>query len=193
MPIAISPAQFFIFVIVFIVIWGIYQIYTLKDKIHCTFIRKDRTSITKLAKVKADRIDFDNKWYNLDIKRTTLKMVWVGFIFPTWVRCLIFRFDSNMPLDPADWSNDYDKPEDRKALNRSENIQSLMVNNKNSFIRGGSGKKSMLEQWIPLLTIVGFIALGYMLYQSQQKTDMLGQAINTVQSQLLEVMKNLPQ
>jgi hypothetical protein len=186
----LSPTQLIIAVIVIFLAYGIFQVYTLKDKVHCTFIRKDRTTLTKLAKVNQGRVIFDNGYYYIDIKRTTLKMVWMGFI-PTWIRCLIFWSGSSKPLDPANnWNASYDDPQERKALNRNESIMSLM-NKQNTVIAGKAAKKGMLESLMPIIMIGGFLIVGYLVYQMKQNQDLLGAQSNVLQQQLLDLMKAL--
>jgi hypothetical protein len=176
--------------IIIFLVYGVYQVYTLKDKVHCTFIRKDRTTITKLVKVSQNRVEFDKGWYYIDIKRTTLKMVWMGFI-PTWIRCLIYWSGSNKPLDPANnWNASYDDPQERKALNRTESIQSLM-NKQQTVIVGKGAKKGMLENLMPIIMIGGFLIVGYLVYTMKQNQDLLGAQSNILQQQLLDLMKAL--
>lgn len=189
---SLSTGQVLIGFLVIILAYGIYSVYTLKDKIHCTFIREDKTIVTKFAKVKMQKIDWENKWYNLDPKRTVLKLVWMGII-PTYVRCLIFKWDSNMPLDPTTWSNDYDNPADRKALDRSENLKSLLINTKTSVGMKSNQKKGMLEGLVPIIVIGGFLICGYMLWRMMQAQESLGTQYNVVQQQLLDLMKALGQ
>jgi len=147
---ALSTSQLIIGFIVIIVIYGIFQIYTLKDKLQCTFIRKDRTEITKLVKMNQGRVIFDNAFYNIVPNRTILKMMWI-FIFPTWIRCSIWKWDSNMPIDPTTWSNDYDNPADRKALDKTEDLMALQKTQETSLIKGGGGKKSFCNSSILIL------------------------------------------
>ena len=186
---ALSTSQMFIILIVGFIVYSIYKTWKLKDYIYCTFIRQDRTEINKYAKISQGKIEFDNGFYNLDVKRTTLKLVWNGII-PTWVRCLKFKFDSNKPIDPTTWNNTYDKPEDRKALNRTEAIQSLMTK-QNTILSAKAGKKSMLEGLMPVILIGGLLILGYMVYQQQAKTDMLGMSINVLQEQNIKLQKSI--
>ena len=186
---AMSTSQILIMFIVIVLVYGVYTVYTLKDKIHCTFIGEDKTTFTKFAKMKSNRIEWRGGWYNLDITRTTLKLVWVGVI-PTWVRCLIYKFDSNKPLDPTTWNNGYDRPEDRKALNRSEAIQSLMAK-QNTVLSVKGGKKGMLEGMMPVLMIAGFLIVGYIVYTLMGKIDLLGTQNNIIQQQMLDIMHAL--
>ncbi len=187
---SLSTGQVLIGFLVIILAYGIYSVYTLKDKIHCTFIREDKTIVAKFAKVKMQKIDWENKWYNLDPKRTVLKLVWMGII-PTYVRCLIFKWDSNMPLDPTTWSNAYDNPADRKALDRTENLRSLLINTKTSVGMKSNQKKGMLEGLVPIILICGFLILGYFGYQSIKKLDLIGIGQNVIQEQNIQLQKDL--
>lgn len=179
---ALSSSQLILGCVIIFIGFSIYQIYSLKDKIHCTFIKEDRTTIERIVKAKAGRIVFDGGWYKLDINRTTQKLKWIG-IFPTWMRCLIYRFDSPVPLDPADWHNDF-KPEDRKALDRSDDIRALVEKSSGFNVKGGSNKKTFLESITPILTIAGFLILGYLIWKMQGNIDMLGNGQNYIESQL---------
>jgi len=183
----ISTTQMIIGIIVFFLAYSIFNTWQMKDKIKCTFIKQDGTEEDKYAKISQNRIDFSGRWFNLNSNRVILKLVWIGVI-PTWVRCLKYKFDSNMPLDPRTWNNTYDNPADRKALNRAEAIQSLMTKQK-TLLGASAGKKSFLESLMPIITIGGFIILGYVVYSIMQKQDQIGLAQNVIQEMLLKMQK----
>jgi hypothetical protein len=175
-------------VVAFVVIfYASYSAHKLKDQIWCTFRRRDKTRIEKWGKVKYGRIEFDGGWYYLNTKRTTIKMVTSGIhqIMPIWVRCLDFRFDSNQPLDPDNFNADYDNPNDRKALDKSEDLTALMVSQANSL--GGNKKQGLLEKIFPIIVIAGFCILGYFVYSTMQKTDAVGYGMNVIQTQLEQI------
>ena len=186
---ALSNSQLIIGVIVIFIGYSIFQVWSLKDKVYCTFIRRDTTEINKYEKIKSAKITFDNAYYNIVPDRVTLKLVWCGII-PTWVKCLKFKWDSNMPINPKDWNNTYDKPEDRKALNRTEAIQSLN-RKQEGILTGKGGKQGMLEKLMPVLVIAGFLILGWITYQLMGKVDQTGLAMNTIQQQLLDLKKSM--
>lgn len=186
---SLSTSQAFIVMAVFFIVYSIYSTWKLKDEVYCTFIRQDRTEINKYAKINQRKVDFDGAWYNIVPNRVTLKMVWKGIV-PTWVKCLKFKWDSNMPLDPTTWNNTYDNPTDRKALNRSEAIQSLMTK-QNTLLGAKGGKKTMLESLMPIIIIAGFLIMGYMVWKMQGQNDQLGFAMNTLQSQFVDLQKAL--
>jgi hypothetical protein len=186
---SINPTQMFLVILVFFIGYSIFQTWSLKDKVYCTFRRKDKVLISKVVKLKQGRVSFENGWYDLDSGRTTLRLVWQGII-PTWVRCLDFRCNSRYALDPDDFKNDADNPNDRAALDMTDDLRALFETQKTSLSKG-SGKKSLLEGLMPILTIGGFIILGYLVYQQGAKMDMLGTQGNVTQQQIVDLMRAL--
>jgi hypothetical protein len=176
--------------LIIIVFYASYSAHKLKDQIWCTFRRKDKTRIEKWGKVKFGRIEFDGGWYYLNTKRTTIKMVTSGIhqIIPIWVRCLDFKYDSNQPLDPDTFNADYDNPNDRKALDKSEDLSALMTSQAHSL--AGKQKQGLFDKLFPIIVIAGFCILGYFVYSNMQKTDAVGYGMNVVQTQL-EQLKSL--
>lgn len=187
---ALSTMQVFIIMGLIVLGFSIYQAMGLQNKISCTFIRKDRTEIHKFAKVTQGRVDFDNAYYNIVPDRVTLKRVWCGII-PTYVKCAKWKWDSNMPIDPATWNNDYDNPADRKALDKTEDLRALLETQKSALVGKSGGKKSMLENLMPIIMIGGLVIIGYFVYTMKNNQDMLGMQSNVIQQQMLDIMKAL--
>jgi hypothetical protein len=177
--------------IIVIMVFGLAMLsaYDKKDKIYCTFRRRDKTLVEKWAKSSRGLIDFEGGWYRVIPKRCML-MFWNkgihGFI-PIWVRRLDYRYDSNMPIDPETFNAAYDNPADQKALDRTEDLTSLLRTQERVI---GKQKQSGLSGWLPIIVILGFIVVGYMVYMQQQKTDMLGQAINVLQEMMMKAGLN---
>lgn len=188
---AISTMQMFIIMGLIVLSFSIYQAMGLQNKISCTFIRKDRTEIHKFAKVTQGRVDFDNAYYNIVPDRVTLKRVWCGII-PTYVKCAKWKWDSNMPIDPATWNNDYDNPADRKALDKTEDLRALLETQKSALAGKSGGKKSLLESLTPILMIGGLIIIGYLVYRQQSLIDRVGYGQNAIQEMLMKIQQNLP-
>ena len=187
---AIGNLQVLIVFALIIIGISYYKTWKLKDSIYCTFRRKDKTQISKFAKINQGRIDFDGGWYILDIKCTTLKFVMVNQIIPTWVRCLDYHDGAAHPLNPETFSASYDSPQERKALDRTQSIQSLMTKQNNmKFLSGASGKKGMLESLLPILTIAGFLILGYLVWKMQANIDLIGNGQNFMEGQLDQLLK----
>jgi len=160
--------------------------YRLKNQIWCTFRRRDRTKIEKFAKQGQNRIEFDGGWYHVRPERTTLIMWTKGIhaIVPTWVRSLDYRHDSALPLDPNTFSNTWETPEARKNLNKQEDISAFFQGNRTALV--GKTKQGMLERLVPILTIAGFLIVGYMLWRQQGQIDQVGFGINTIQKMIMD-------
>ncbi len=186
---ALTAPQFLIFFVVIIIGYGIYSVYMLKDKVHCTFRTRDKTVLHKTVKINAGKIVFCGAWYDLDVKRTTLRLIWQGII-PTWVRCLDYRWNSRYPLDPETFTNTADNPEDRAALDKTDDLKALMETQKSSLVKG-TQKKGMLESLMPIILIAGFLIVGYLVYQLQGNVTQIGIQGNVTQQQLIDLQKTV--
>lgn len=181
---AINIQVFFVIIIIAIFGMTVYSAYDKKDKIWCQFIRRDRTKMEMWVKTTQGRIKYGGGYYYVVTRRVTL-MLWtkgIHAVIPIWVRSLNFRYDSSMPLDPATGEYGWETPEARANLDKTEDIRAL---NEGNVKAQGKQKQSVLSGWMPIITIIGFLIIGYMLYTQQQKTDMLGQAINVLQQMLM--------
>jgi hypothetical protein len=187
---SLSTTQIIIVFLVLILGYGIFSVYMLKDKVYCTFRRKDRVVINKVVNIKSGRVVFSNCWYDLDPRRTTQKIVWMGII-PTWVRCLDFREDSRYPLDPETFNNDADSPSDRAALDMTDDLRALLETQKIAMNQKGSGKKGMLESLMPIIMICGFLIIGYFVYKEQAMVNSIGMQGNVTQSQIQDLQKTI--
>lgn len=188
---SINPMLSTVIVLLFVIIYSSYSARSLKEKILCSFTRKDRTRILKWAKVNQGRIDFDGGWYDVEPSRTVQRL-WesgIHFIIPTWVRCSDYRFDSSRPLNPDTFENQY-SPELRKQLDISDGVKGLEQGNREALISNKSGRQNILQQYLPIIVLGGFVIIGWFLWQQQGKTDDVGFAINVVQQQLADLLKN---
>jgi hypothetical protein len=182
---ALNSTTLFIIFLIFLVAIASYQAHKSKNYTYCMFLRRDRSWKNKWVKAKAGRIEFDGGWYYFNPKRTFSKILDEGFpymIFPTKVDAVILRWDKPNALNPEDFSNDWETPEARKNMNKTEDIEALAKGNRQSL--GKPQKKGMLEGYMPIIMILGVVALGYMMYMLMGKIDMLGQAINVLQSMM---------
>ena len=174
--------QMFLYGIIIITALSIVRSYSLKDKIYCTYRRRDKTKIHKWAKaVNGYRIQFENGWYYVNIRRCVLEFKWVG-ILPIWIRTLDFRFDSTQALDPETFNNNWETPEARKALNKEEDIKALDTGTKKSLSPGKGG--ALGSGWMPYIIVGGFVVVGWFLYQLMGKVDALGFAVNVLQQMM---------
>lgn len=187
--ISLSTPQIFLIMVFIFIGLSFFQALKAQNKIYCTFIKRDGTEISKYAKLNQGRVEFENGYYNIIPNRITLKKVWFGVI-PTKVVCAKWKWDSNMPIDPTTWKNDYDKPEDRAALDKTEDLRALFETQKNT-LSTKSGKKSMLENLMPIIMIGGFLIVGYLVWKMNENVTSVGIQGNVTQQQLLDLMKAL--
>lgn len=173
-----------VILLLFVIVYASYSARSLRTKIWCSFRRLDRTKIEKFAKQNQRRVEFDNGWYYVNPRRTTL-MLWnkgIHALIPTWIRTSDYRHDSSQPLNPDTFENTWETPEARKALNKEEDIRAYSAGNVQAV---GKQKRTLLDNWLPIIFVIAVIIIGYMLYTLTQKTDMLGQAINVLQQMMM--------
>ena len=169
-----------------LIIFQTYSVYDANKKIWCVFRRADKTKVGKWAKHTQAVIDFDGGWYEVEPSRITTMIKWLPL--PTIVKSLDYTPFSTRAIDPISGDASM-SPETRKQLNVKDDIQALERGNENSL--GGRGmKQGMLQQYIPLITICGFIIVGWFIYQLMGKVDQLGLSGNVIQTQLGKIMQN---
>lgn len=189
--------QFIVVFAVAVVALASFTCYRSCDKIYCRFTRKDKTEIHKWIKAKkGDRVEFDNGWYTVITDCITLRKIasGVNMLFPMQVRCLNFSYKSTLPDDPKTGEPYIITAEMRKALEISDDVGALnkgsqSVYGKPSKIGGLFGGGLM-----PIILVVGIVAIGYFVFQLSGKVDALGLSYNTVQEmlmQLKEAVQNL--
>jgi hypothetical protein len=177
-----STQQFIIYIVVIGVIYASYCSYRAKNKVYCTFTRRDKTTGHKWIKAKnGERIEFDGGWYYVVMGCITTEALDSGFnmIFPTMVRRLDFTWKSSYPKDPATGEPLPETPEMRKNLNKREDIEALNKGTQQAF---GKGKIGLMGGGLlPIMLVIGLAASLYLIFQLMGKVDMLGQAINVLQ------------
>jgi preprotein translocase subunit SecG len=171
-----------------VILLQFYSVYNVRNKIWCTFRRVDRTKINKWAKNGQGRIEFDGGWYEVEPARVTLALKWEPL--PTWVRTLDFRHDSSRALDPDTFDNQY-TPEARKQLDKTDDIRALEQGNQQALSARG-GKQGLLERYMPFIVVIGFVVIGFFLYNLMQHQNQLGVGQNTIEVQLGQIMNKLP-
>lgn len=146
-----------------------YSIYTLKDKLLCTYRRPSNQKIEKFVKINERKVRFGGKeypivpscnspiWYT----RGVLGMLGLG----TWVMTADYTWYSDLPFDPKTGKPIIMSPEVRGAMNNEQ----LM----GSFGRGmekQAGKKQGLFSggYLGLLIIGGVVLAFFYLYSQQQ-------------------------
>lgn len=185
----VSPYMVLVIMVLFIAVYASYSARNLKDKILCTINRRDRTKIVAWAKQTQARIAIDGGWYDVDPSCTVLRL-WdsgIHYFFPTWIRCSDYRHDSSKPLNPDTFDNQY-TPEARKQLDITDGVRGFEQGNREALTAKGI-KQGILQQYLPLIVLVGFLIVGWLLWQQRSQTDRLGFAINVVQEQLGQLLQ----
>jgi hypothetical protein len=182
-----------IIILVFVVIYAAYSARSLTHRIYCSFRRRDNTVIYKWAKEDQSRIDFDGGWYDVE-PSSIVQRLWDGgihWVFPTWIRCLDFRFDSPRPLNPRTFNNQYN-PQERKQLDKTDDIRAYHKGSQQA-LQGKAGKQGFFERWLPIIVLIGFLAVGWMIHQQNTKLDMIGNGQNVIEQQMGELQNRINQ
>lgn len=175
-----------IFMLLLLIAWQTYSVLDANKKIWCVFRRVDRTKIGKWAKQYQGRIEFDNGWYQVESDRVTTVVKWLPL--PTICKSLDFTPNSTRAIDPSSGRSDL-SPEERKALDTSDDMRALKEGNQQT-LKGGTVKQGMLAQYMPIITIAGFVIIGYFIYTLMGRVDQLGFSGNVIQTQLAKIMQN---
>ncbi len=185
---SLSSILVFLLLLMFLVAYASYSLNKAKSHIYCMFIRWDGTWINKWAKPMQDRIDFDKGWYKLNPEMMISKVLDNGIhkLFPTKVDAQIFRFGNPDPLNPFKFEIASLTPEQRKALNKREDIEAYAQGNRTSL--QSKQRKGMLESLMPMITLAVFAVMGYMIYILNSRVDQIGFGQNVVQQMLQELL-----
>lgn len=162
----------------------VFELNKMKGRIFCRYFRADGTDIEKWVKAKQRRTEFDDGWYYVNNKRISMHVLDKGIfkLFPIRVPCLTYYWWSPQPIDPKTGEAGWETPEARKNLGKEEDIRALMVGTQKAV--GIQAKTSFLDRWLPYIMVIAIVIIGYMIYTLNSRIDMLGQAINVVQTML---------
>jgi hypothetical protein len=169
---------------VFLLAYQAYSTMSLKDKIFCTFYRANKTKIEKWAKDKQRLIDFDGGWYEVDPSCIVLQLKWNPL--PVWIRASTYRFDSPKPLNPSSFDNRY-TPDERKQLDKADDIRELQVGNNRAV--QGSKQKVAIGGFLPIIILIGFVIVGFMLWQQGSHINQIGNGQNAIESMLSQLLQ----
>ncbi len=184
----VNTSTMFIFMLLILVTFQVYSTYHYSSMVWCTFRRVNKTRISKWAKLTQARVEFEGGWYDVEPSRITTGIKWLPL--PMVVNCLDFRHNSPRALDPDTFDNSY-TPEARKQLDKADDIRALEQGNQQSLTTKPI-KQGMLQQYMPLITLIGFIIVGFLVYRQQGQIDKVGFGMNVVQEQLGKLLQNLP-
>lgn len=139
----------------------------LRNKIYCVFRRTNKTKIERFVKMTSRYVIFDNKKY--DIIPSCITFIWwdkglIHQLFPQHVASLDFTHDSRFPLDPNTLKPVIISPEVRNAMNKEEWTKSYAK----GFTPPTTKKQSMLNQYLPWITIGLVVLMGFYFFTTQQ-------------------------
>lgn len=169
--------------------------FTYQNRIWCTFRRYDKSKKGKWANARNKDgtwgdVEFEGGIYHVEPARTVLGWRLLLGFFPMPVRESDYVQGSARALDPATFNNTF-SAEERKQLDRTDDLKGLMVANRES-TKAAGGKKGLLEQWMPLIMIGGLLIIGFFVFQQQKKLDMIGLGQNVIEGQMARIQEKLP-
>lgn len=191
----ITTAQVFQIFPWLVIAYLVYQAFVFQNRIWCTFRRYDKSKKGKWANARNKDgtwgdVEFEGGIYHVEPARTVLGWRLLLGFFPMPVRESDYVQGSARALDPATFNNTF-SAEERKQLDRTDDLKGLMVANKEA-TRVAGAKKGMLEQWLPMIMILGIVVLGFLAFQQQKKIDLLGAGQNFMEAQLGKIQEKLP-
>lgn len=139
-----------------------------RDKIYCRFKRVNRTQIAKFVKMTSRYVIFDHKRY--DIIASCVVFEWwdkgiIHMLFPQWVATMDFTYASRWPHDPKTLKPVVISPEVRDAMNKEEWAKSYF---KSSVPKSAKQTQSLIQQYLPWISIFLIVLVGFWLYNNQQ-------------------------
>lgn len=162
---AISSSTFIELILGTFVILTLFQVYSLSNKIFCTFRSKDKGKEEKFVSEKDGVVHFKNGTYEIDPRRITIlkyKRGLMGFIGGLPVKSLDFTWSSRVPENPDDFTATWDTPEARKMADSKNDWQGM-----NSGIDVQVGKKqSFMGGWMLYVAIGIIVILAYFTYNN---------------------------
>ena len=179
---------FFVIVIVGIVS---YQTNSLSSKVKCVLTTPTNTEEVKWINInspivkfkinKETRIFYNNpKFIKHSVKRDGLFM-----FFPTKIDTEYFAWNSKWPLDPLTLQPTSEAPDIEANLQLSQDLQDYAQGYNKAML---SGKQGLFAQWMPIITIIGFIIVGFFIYQVNANTTNVGNAVNVLQGMMQNYM-----
>lgn len=164
-----------------------------RDKIYCTLIRKDKTKINLWRKKNAwGRVELDGGWFYYTPK--TVFYDWLNkgihMAFPIYIPCVLFRYNSKWALNPETFIADEESPQTRKNLDKEEDLESWRRSGREAM--GGKKKTSILEAYMPMITVGGFAVVGYFIYTLMTKVNLIGNGQNAIQNMLGQLLNKVP-
>jgi hypothetical protein len=166
-----------------------YSVKGKRDQIYCTLIRKDKTRVHLWRKKNSSgRVELDGGWFYYNAKTVTHDWLNTGiyYFMPIYVPSATFRWGNQNALNPETFTDDAETPQMRKNLDKEEDLSSWRKSGQQAM--GSRGKTSMLEAYMPIITVCGFAIVGYFIYVILGKINMLGAGQNALQNMLGQLL-----
>lgn len=161
---------------------GVYSTRKKRGQIFCWFEGEDGTDEFKWVKDTEGWVIF--RRYKFKIMPERMSSIWISggihWLFPTRAQCLKYSWSSQYPRDPKNFGRTIISPQVKKIINKSETVESYFKTSS----PGAKQKQSTLMQYLPLISIILVVLVGYFLYSNMQNLAMglnaLQQQINTI-------------
>jgi hypothetical protein len=129
-----------------------YMSETKKNQILCRCRRRNRTLIAKFVKMQNRYVVFDDFKFDIIPSRVVWQWYPIMYIFHLWLPTLDYSWNSRFPHNPDNLDDNSETPEVRKALNKTEWMESYYKGSKPSSQKGKS--LGFIQQWLPLIAIL---------------------------------------
>lgn len=167
-----------------------YQSTLNRHRIWCTFHRRDGTDEHKFIKDSQGRIEWAGGWYNV---RPVVTIDWrlLFGIIPLPVRALYWHEDNAEPINPQTGASYDPTPSERKRLDTTDEIRAYDEGGRQG-IQGVKAKGGLLQQYLPIIVIGGFVVIGFFIYTLMSKVNLLGTGQNYIEQQLGQIINHMP-
>jgi len=190
----LSPIETYLILLLFCALYASYVLHKVKTKIYYHLVREDDSVKEGWVGFIQQKIMLDlgkgrQAWFFVEPQRIVNRILDKGFpflFFPTRVPQLYFSYTSERPIDMRSFENQWPTPEARPLLDKTDDIQAYHEGNKRAL---GTAKPTLIQQYAPLLTVVGFIIIGYVLWIITGKLDQYGAQFNYIEGLLGQILK----
>ncbi len=160
-----------------------------RDKIYCTFRRRNKQKIAKWVSMKDTHVVFDHMQFNV-VSRCVTFQYFTGGLFgwlnPMFVATLDYDASNEDPFNPDDLSESrIITPRVRKTINNEDRMA--------AFARGvniqAGKKKGGIADLLPWIAVLGLVIVGFFVYQDHQNQQILISQMQQIQATLKSIVK----
>ena len=153
-----------------LVVMAWYSTNSKRNKILCLYTGKDKTDEEKWISVDKGFVIFRGRKFDIISRRIT--SFWltrgINWLFPTKVNCLKYSWYSRFPHNPDNYEDVWETPETRAAIDTSELVKSYFRTSTPTSVK----PSSMVSQYLPWVSIVLVVLVGFWLYSNMQTLGM---------------------